>query len=348
MLSTSKEAAPDSKAACPAGLAYPWLPLLAMVAILVYVYWPTLAEIAHRWSRDSQYSHGYLVPAFALVLLRLRRPMLNAIKPEPNWWGLGILLFGVLVHFTATQVYFGWAEAVSLLICLAGAVLLLGGWPLLRWAWPTIAFLVFMIPLPFFVETALAQPLQRIATESSTYVLQTLGFPAYSVGNTIQMRQAKVNVVDACNGLSMLILFFALSTAVAMLCQRPLLDRMVIVLSTIPIALASNILRISGTAILFDLVDPSVLDRVVPLGGGLWSPPKTIKAAIHDWGGLLMMPIALGLLWLELWLISCILKDTGPARALTLELPGKPGSPRNAPKPEKRLPPKVMFPPSRN
>ncbi len=342
MLSTSKEAAPDSKAACPASLAYPWLPLLAIVGILLYVYWPTLAEVAHRWSRDSQYSHGYLVPAFALVLLWLRRPMLNGIKPEPNWWGLGVLLLGVMLHFTASLVYFGWAEAMSLLICLAGAVLLLGGWPLWRWAWPAIAFLVFMIPLPFFVETALAQPLQRIATESSTYVLQTLGFPAYSVGNTIQMRQAKVNVVDACNGLSMLILFFALSTAVAMLCQRPLIDRIVIVLSTIPIALASNILRITGTAILFDLVDPSALDRVIPI------VDKTIKAAIHDWAGLFMMPIALGLLWLELWLISCILKDTGPARALSLNLPGKPGSPRNAPKPEKRFPSQVMSPPSRN
>src|SRR5262249_53881458 len=71
-----------------------------------------------------------------------------------------------------------WFEAAALLVELAGLALLLGGWPALRWAGPSIAFLIFMVPLPYRLEGALSHPLQRIGTVASTYALQTLGLPA--------------------------------------------------------------------------------------------------------------------------------------------------------------------------
>ena len=85
---------------------------------------------------------------------------------------------------------------------------------LLEWAWPSIVFLAFMIPLPWRVENALGPPLQSIATTVSTYLLQTLGFMAFAEGNVIQLNEARIGVVEACSGLSMLITFVALSTAV--------------------------------------------------------------------------------------------------------------------------------------
>ena len=123
-----------------------------------------------------------------------------------------------------------------------------GGWRALGWAWPAIAFLVFMIPLPFRFEAALAHPLQRIGTIMSTFALQTIGMTAYSEGNVIVLGEVRIGVVEACSGLNMLMTFFALSTGVAILMQRSPLERMIVFVSAVPIALATNILRIIVTA----------------------------------------------------------------------------------------------------
>src|SRR5206468_3303453 len=101
-----------------------------------------------------------------------------------------------------TYLFFDWLAAMALLPCVAGLVLLAAGWRALRWAWPAILFLGFMVPLPHRVEVALAHPLQRVATAASTYALQTLGFVAFSEGNVIRLGQVRIGVVEACSGLS--------------------------------------------------------------------------------------------------------------------------------------------------
>src|SRR5436305_12211191 len=123
------------------------------------------------------------------------------------------------MRLAGAYVYFDWLEAMSLLPVLAGGALLLGGLPALRWSWLPIAFLVFMIPLPHRVETALSFPLRRLAALTATYALQTLGRPALSEGNIIIVKQLRMDVAEACSGLGMLLLFFAMACAVAVLCR---------------------------------------------------------------------------------------------------------------------------------
>jgi exosortase len=188
--------------------------------------------------------------------------------------------------------YVDWFRAISLLPVLAGVAMLVGGWPVLRQAGLAIGFLAFMIPLPFRVETALSQPLQRIATATSTYVLQTIGLPAISEGNVIIINEARIGVVEACNGLGMLLLFVALSAAVAIVVQRSFWQKAIIVASSIPIAIASNVLRISVTGILAETVGAEWAERV-----------------FHDLAGWLMMPAALGMLCIELWILSKLFVD---------------------------------------
>jgi exosortase len=248
--------------------------------------------MAAKWSNDPQYSHAYLVPGFALLLLWLRRRQLSAAWPGVNWWGMVPLVAGVGLRLAGTHFYFDWLEAVSLLPLLAGVALLLGGWPALRWSWLSLAFLVFMIPLPFRVETGLSHPLQRVATLVSTYLLQTIGRPAFAEGNVIVVNDATVGVVTACNGLGMLLLFFALATGVAILSDRPLLDKLFIVASAAPIAVLANVIRISVTTILYETAGQRWADLV-----------------FHDLAGWLMMPLALGMLWLELLILSRLLVE---------------------------------------
>jgi exosortase len=274
--------------------------LLALCALagLIWVFLPTLADLASRWGSESQYSHGFVVPVFAGVLLWLRRRKLPKKLGKPNFWGLVLLVAGLGLRFLGTYIYFDWLSAVSLLPCLAGVCLLAGGWKTLRWAWPAIAFLIFMVPLPHRLEGELALPLRGIATRASTFLLQTIGFAAFAEGHVIRMGEIRIGVVEACSGLSMLLIFFALSTAVVLLTQRTVLEKGVILLSAIPIALIANVTRIFATGIVHRTI------------GSEWA-----EYVFHDLAGWLMPLLALGLLWVELRLLS--LGYCQPPRAIT-------------------------------
>jgi len=258
--------------------------------------------MADRWSHDPQYSHGFLVPVFAGIILWHRRTAMPAIV-GPCHFGWVPLLGGVSVRLIGT---FGGVQALdafSLLPSLAGLCLVVGGSAALRWSWPALAFLVFMLPLPFIVETALAHPLQRMATTACTYLLQTLGFPALGEGNVIYIDDVKLGVVGACSGLGMLMTFFALSTAVAVVVQRRLADKLVIAISAIPIAVIANVARITATGIVH------------------YEWGQQAGSLLHDWAGWLMMPLALGLLWLELQYLDRLLLETAPPAPLPMILP---------------------------
>ncbi|MCI0642803.1 MAG: exosortase/archaeosortase family protein [Gemmataceae bacterium] len=284
-----------------------WVIIAVLAAVLLWVYWPTLTRMAERWASDPQYSHGFLVPIFALVVLWFRKLPLpqNSLDANeewsPCWWGLPLLLLGVAARLAAGLMDIDPLDAYSLLPTLFGLVLLVGGRAVLRWSWPALAFLAFMLPLPFQLEEALAFPLRRLATLASTYVLQTLGYPAVAEGNIILIDQIRLGVVEACSGLGMLMTFFALATAMALVVKAPLVDRIVLVVSAVPIALVANVVRITATAIAYDSFGAE-LGQVI----------------FHDLAGWFMMPLALGLLWLELWFLSKLLVARTPEKASPL------------------------------
>src|SRR5262249_12015023 len=134
---------------------------------------------------------------------------------------------------------------------------------------------------------------------------QTLGVLAYADGSIIVLRNVRLGVVDACSGLSMLLTFFALATAVALLSRRPGLDRLGIVLGAIPIAVACTVIRITATGVLHSVAGPRLAELV-----------------FHDLAGWLMMPLALGFLWLVVkgfaWMFPEVSHGAGQAPRLVL------------------------------
>jgi exosortase len=293
--------------------------LAGLALCLLWSYGPTLREMAERWADDPQYSHGFLVPLFALAVLWSRRGMLPRRLAQPRWWGAAWLGLALLLRLAAGYFYLEPLDGLSLLPALLGVVLLLGGRPALRWAWPAVAFLAFMLPLPFQIDTALAYPLRRFATVCSTYLLQTCGLPAFAEGNVIVVEDQRFGVAEACSGLGMLMTFFALAAAVALLVERPALDKLILVASAIPIALLANVVRITGQALAQHA-----------------SGVETAQA-IHRNSWLMMLP-ALGLLWLELRFVRRLLppaERTGPvplrlAAGPRTDSPAAPRPPRAA------------------
>jgi exosortase len=254
---------------------------------LLWASWPSLAAMADRWSHDPRYSHGYLMPAFAAYLLWTRRGLLAGAPGRPSWWGVALLGVGAAMKAAGAFYYYGWFDAASLLVSLAGLAVLVGGRPALRWAWPAVGILVFMVPLPYRVEQAMGAPLQQVATLASTYALQTLGLSAVNEGNIIYLDRGVIGVAEACNGLGMLYMFLAFAAAAALVVRRPAADRVILVLSAAPIALLANVARITITGVLTETAGKGAADTFY-----------------HDLAGWLMMPLAVAALLAELGLLS--------------------------------------------
>jgi exosortase len=274
-----------------------------LAGCLLWALWPALAGMADRWTNDPRYAHGYFVPAFAAALLWMRRSRLDGATLQPSGWGLAAVAMGAALQLMGGYYRVDWFDGIALLPYLVGAVWLIGGGRLLGWALPSIAFLAFMVPLPWRIETALGPPLQFLATTAGTYLLQTLGLMAFAEGNVILLDDLKLGVVEACSGLSMVVTFVALSTAVALVAKRPLVDRLILVASSIPVALLANIARITLTAVLHETA-------------GSYAS----STFYHDLAGWVMMPLALSMYWLEFAVLSRLLIEDRHEALPALEL----------------------------
>jgi exosortase len=166
-------------------------------------------------------------------------------------------------------------------------ILLLFGWKVFRKISPILLFLCLMLPLPNVIQYYVGLNLQRWATSSAVFCLETLGYAVTQDGHTIEIGNVSVAVLEACNGLRMITAFFVISGLVVLLVERKLWEKLVILISSLPIALLCNTIRLAITAIFFTI-----------LKGEYW------EKIFHDFGGYAMMPLALAAVVGELWLLA--------------------------------------------
>ena len=206
------------------------------------------------------------------------------------------------------------ADSLGLLACIVGGILLIWGQRLTMGIWPAILFLVFMFPLPFRVERMLSAPLQLYGAEQSAWYIQLFGIPAVAQGSMILMGDHRVGVAEACSGMRMLTVFIAISAATMVVTKRSVWEKLVILMSAIPIALICNIARIVATAL-----------------GHHYFGQETADLIFHDLSGWLMMPSAMVLLYLLLKLLDWLFVPAPEAKdklAIVKPTGGIPGIPR--------------------
>lgn len=274
----------------PADAKIAWAVCGALAALLVVAYWDMLAYTSTYWSKGL-YSHGWIVPLIAGYLMWIRKQPLVEASPRDRWIGVAVIGVALAVRVWASVYDYNNPDRLSFIACLLGLCLVIGGEALLRWAGPCVAFLIFMFPLPAKVENTVLMKLQSLASAASTVTLQTLGVSATRQGNvlSIDTLAEPLQVAEACSGLRMLTIFGAMSVAFVMLMERPWWDKLIVLLSAIPIALLSNMIRIVVTALLFMAFGQET---------------GWLSQLIHDWSGFAMMPIGLGLLWIEMTVLS--------------------------------------------
>lgn len=255
----------------PFRIAFLFVPLIA------WTYFPVLARLVETWSSDPDYSHGYFILPIALYIAWTRRGSLPETL-EPGTAGLVVLVGGIAAWLAGVLFNIPPIQEFSFLVTLGGLAWLLFGRGFFLWSLPLLAFLIFMIPLPYSVAVAQAAPLQRFAASAAAYLLQALGIPAWADGNLIQLENQTLGVAYACSGLQMVIAFLAVTSAIALLSDFTWLGKLVVIGSALPIALICNVLRITLTAL-----------------GYLFFDGERIRLLFHDFGGLVFIPVAIGM-----------------------------------------------------
>lgn len=277
-----------------------WAGSLACVALLALIFEERLRHLFLVWSTDENYSHGFLVPWISLYFANEASRRGPVPVRSGVGWAVAMLLAAIAGRLANTLVPIGLVADLALVIGVAGLVAMLwGAGALRRYAFP-LFFLVFMIPLPTALYSMIASPLQLWVSRVASVALNGIGIPVLREGNTMTLPgEVRLFVAEACSGMRQLTGFLALTTAVAFLARRPWWYRGLVVASSIPIALAANLARVTLT------------------GWIMYHNPVYAMGTFHTAEGLLMMGFGLLLLWGGCRLLDLLVPpaDAGPAPA---------------------------------
>ncbi len=269
---------------------------ILLLALLLWSFAPTLSPLMRDWRNDDNYSAGQLVPLAALYLLWHDRKKLMSCEVAPCWWGIGMILVGQLARMFGLIGMFESAERYGFVLTLAGIVLLTAGWQVfwrVRWI---LLFLFLMIPLPGRIHNLISGPLQNFSTTGAVITLELLGITVSREGNVMVLNNhIPVAIAEACSGLRMLTAFVMVAAVLAYLVNRPRWQKTVLVISSIPVAILCNLIRLVITALLFIMVSNEVAERF-----------------FHDFAGWVMMPLAVFILVGEMWIMArLVIEDKG-------------------------------------
>jgi len=272
-----------------------WAILLALIGLLFRA---TLRHLFGRWLNDPTYSHGLLVPAITLFFLYDRHDRLRAAAGAGSLWGAAALVIAVSLFFFGRLGSMLFLQAVSFIAVLAALALLVEGWTFLRLAAFPLAFLIFMCPLPSAVYDPVSARLRLLASAVATVLLQMLGVAAARSGNIIQLAKATLAVEDACSGIRSLFGITATATAFAWMIPGGMLRKSILVVSALPIAVAANILRVTGTGILYH-----------------YAGSTYAEGFYHSLEGWVFYVVALAALFAEFFLLKAVFPTEDEGRA---------------------------------
>jgi exosortase len=275
-----------------------YIKILVITGLFTYLFRNEIGRIVNRWLSDSSsWGHGFLIPLFSLYFINQYKKEILSLKTRPNYLGLFFLVCGIAFYAIngASPSGYAYLQPISMIAILGAIVLFLCGWRLIKYTWLPIAFLVFAVPLPQRYYVAITMPMRHLAAEISAALLNLLSdLEATASGVIIDViykgqHLEPLNVAEACSGMRLLMAFLALGVAMAYLHYRPIWQRIILLASTIPIAILCNILRVTITGFIYVLIHP-----------------KYTQGIYHDILGLGMLPLAFAFYGLLAWFMSSL------------------------------------------
>ena len=220
-----------------------------VLGALVLVYWSVIRGLIDAWSTDDNYSHGFFIVPLALYFAWERRAAIANAPVRPSLFGAVVVagsLFLLVAGLLGAELFL---SRVSIIGALAGAILFLFGWPMLRIAFFPVAFLLLMVPLPAIIFNKIAFPLQLLASHVGEYSISSMDIPILREGNVLILANATLEVAEACSGIRSLVSLFTLGIVFGYFVDGRTWVRAVIALSAIPVAILANGLRVASAGV---------------------------------------------------------------------------------------------------
>jgi exosortase D (VPLPA-CTERM-specific) len=253
---------------------------------LLAIFYHGIVFLAEEWDSD-QYSHGALIPIVSAVIIWLKRHELSATPRRPSWVGLVILVPTLAIALIGQLATINLLLHLSLVFSIIGLVIAFLGLRVAGLLWFPLIYLFFMIPLPDFLQVKLSGQLQLLSSSLGVSFIRLFDISVFREGNIIDLGDFKMQVVEACNGLRYIFPLMSFGILVAYLYNGPFWQRVLLFVSTIPIAVLMNSMRIGIIGILHELY-------------GI----NAASGFLHDFEGWAVFGTCLALLLIELKLLS--------------------------------------------
>jgi exosortase/archaeosortase family protein len=322
---------------------------LLVAGLLVWAYWYPIRRWRAVWDASDAWSHGYFIPLIAVLLAHYRLQERPPRRLAPWAAGLGLVLVAAVVRIVSFTTKHGYPGEVTFVLAVAGTLLWLLGWDMFKTLWVSAAYLVLMVPWEQKYYESVALPLQRASAMATELFLRVIGYQSVDpellkawladpakwaiwvsrIDNVLyipSMGEQGLMVAGPCSGLHLLFAFVALGVLMAFVDRRTWWERLVIVVSSLPIAVFCNFVRVTLMAVASDRL---YFAREAMVGGeGTWLSALGLSAEqaegarqaildpesfTHQSFGYAMLGLAFLLMWLELKAIgSLFISEEGP------------------------------------
>lgn len=214
------------------------------LASFVVLYFPVFKSLVTAWGSSDEYSHGFFILPISIYIVWQKRKALAGIPIRSSWWGLILVLMGLVAYGISLLAGIVTAASFSLVFTIGAVVIFLYGLQMFKMLLFPLFFLLFMIPVPAQIYASATIPLQLLVSKISVWIAYMMNIPVYREGNIIHLPERTLQVVQACSGLRSIISLLTLSAIFGYLTLRSNLLRSFLFLSGIPVAILVNIFRV--------------------------------------------------------------------------------------------------------
>ncbi|HXG02279.1 MAG TPA: exosortase/archaeosortase family protein [Candidatus Binatia bacterium] len=239
-----------------------WLWLAPPAALALALYAPLVPDLAREWSEFPSLSHGFAIPLIAAYLAWIRRDRLARTPVRPSLLGLPLLVAGLAALVIGVLGQEPFVARLSLPLTLGGLVWFVAGGAVARLLWVPIAYLFFMVPLPWSTLKLVMYQSRLLDAAVSAELVRWLGVPVFRDGFMLHLPALTLEVADDCSSIPAIAALLSLGVAYAYFSPRPAAYRGLLIAATLPIAIFSNIVRITTTVAAAYYLGPWTLHTV--------------------------------------------------------------------------------------
>jgi exosortase len=266
-----------------------WVWSVILIGLILLLYAAVIKNLVVQWWTDADYGHGFFVPLFSGYILWRARERWTKVEIKPSNFGFVVIVGAIALLLLGSLGAELFTSRFSLLVLLAGMILFLAGWKMLRAVSFPLGYLIWMIPMPVIIYNQITFPLQLIASRLATAWLELAQVPVLRDGNILIMSNYSLEVVEACSGIRSLMTLMALAVAYGYLVSPRRWVRYVLAAFMVPIAIVTNAIRIMGAGLMAHRFGPAAAEGF-----------------LHQFSGWAIFLIALLLMFGSYWILQHI------------------------------------------